>query len=147
MIPTEPVIAEPVIDETGEPSPDDAGSESEMMPVIPEEVIDIEAPPETASADRPLAVTDRRAIAERLRAEFSEIAALTAQAARLGIEIDAADAMRRGLKPDALRQTILDKLAVRSAAADVVAIAPQPAASGDSPIVKRARERATAGSR
>ena len=142
MIPTEPVI-----NETGEPSPEDAGSKSDMMSVIPEEVI--EAPPETASADRPLAaaVPDGHAIAERLRAEFSEIATVAAQAARLGIEIDAADAMRRGLKPDALRQTILEKLAVLAEAADVVAIAPQPAASGDSPIVKRARERATAGSR
>ena len=55
--------------------------------------------------------------------------------------------MRRGLKPDALRQTILDRLAVRSEAADVVAIAPQPATAGGSPIVKRARERAAAGSR
>jgi capsid assembly protease len=56
--------------------------------------------------------------------------------------------MRRGLKPDALRQTILDKLAVRSEAADVLAIAPLPTQpTADSPIVKRARERAAAGSR
>ena len=56
--------------------------------------------------------------------------------------------MRRGLKPDALRRTILETLAARSEAADVVAIAPQPRpplATGDSPIVKRARERAAAG--
>lgn len=136
------IPAEPVIDETGKPSLEDAGSTPDMMPV--KEVI--EAPPETASADRPLAVPDGHAIAERLRAEFSEIATVTAQAVRLGIEIDAADAMRRGLKPDALRQTILDKLAVLAEAADVVAIAPQPAQhTGDSPIVKRARERASAG--
>ena len=64
-------------------------------------------------------VPDAHAVADRLRAEFSEIATVAAQAARLGIEIDAADAMRRGLKPDALRQTILDRLAVRSEAADV----------------------------
>ncbi len=83
----------------------------------------------------------------KLRAEFSEIATVAAQAARLGIAIDAADAMRRGLTPDALRRTILETLAARSEAADVVAIAPAPAASGDSPIVKRARERAAAGSR
>ena len=138
MIPTEPVI-----DETGAEPPEDATGKNEIIPDLQKEVI--EAPPETASADRPLAVPDGHALAERLRAEFSEIASVTAQAARLGIEIDAADAMRRGLKPDALRQTILEKLAVLAEAADVVAIAPQPAASGESPIVKRARERASAG--
>lgn len=139
--------SDPEVGETDVPSPDDPGTKSGMMPVIPDEVI--EGPLENASADRPLpaSVPDAHAIADRLRAEFSEIAAVTAQAARLGIEIDAADAMRRGLKPDALRQTILDRLAVRSEAADVVAIAPQPATAGDSPIVKRARERAAASSR
>ena len=125
--------------------PDDPDSKSDIMSVIPGKVI--EAPSENALADRPASVPDAHAIADRLRAEFSEIATVAAQAARLGIEIDAADAMRRGLKPDALRQTILDRLAVRSEAADVVAVAPQPATAGESPIVKRARERAAAGSR
>ena len=51
------------------------------------------------------------------------------------------------------RPTILETLAGRSDAADVVAIAPQPSIgsaarpTGDSPIVRRARERAAAGSR
>ena len=138
--------SDPMIGETDLPSLDDPGSKADMMSVIPDEVV--EAPSEKASA-RPLPapLPDADAIADRLRGEFSEIATIAAQAARLGIEIDAADAMRRGLKPDALRQTILDKLAVRSEAADVLAIAPQPATAGESPIVKRARERAAAGSR
>jgi hypothetical protein len=124
-----------VIDETGIEPPEDAGK-TEVTSDLPET--------ETAPPDRPVPapVPDAHAIADRLRAEFSEIATVAAQAARLGIQIDTADAMRRGLKPDALRQTILEKLAVRSEAADVVAIAPQPAATGDSPIIKRARERA-----
>ena len=102
---------------------------------------------ETISAGHPPAppAPDAHTIAGRLRAEYSEIATVAAQAVRLGIDIDAADAMRRGLKPDALRRTILDQLAARSEAANVVAIAPQPAAAGESPIVKRARERAAAG--
>ena len=135
--------SDPPFGEIDVPSPDDPGK-SDMMSVIPDEVI--EALPENASADRPLpaSVPDAHAIANRLRAEFSEIATIAAQAARLGIEIDVADATRRGLKPDALRQTILERLAARSEAADVVAIAPQPAAR-DSPIVRRARERAAAG--
>jgi len=87
---------------------------------------------------------DEAAVAARLRAEFAEIATVAAQAGRLGIDIDAADAMRKGLRPDALRQSILDQLAARSEAADIVAAAPPPAATGDSPIVRRARERAAA---
>ena len=102
-----------------------------------------------AAAGRPPAppMPDAHAIAERLRGEYAEIAMIAAQAARLGIDIEAADALRRGLRPDALRQTILDRLAAQSEAADIVAIAPRPATTGDSPIVKRARERAAAGSR
>jgi capsid assembly protease len=84
--------------------------------------------------------------AERYRAEYAEIADVAAQGARLGVSIDAADAMRRGVKPDALRRTVLDTLAERSAAADVIAAAPPPQGKpgAESPIVKRARERAAA---
>jgi len=95
----------------------------------------------------PAPVPDAHAIAETLRAEFAEIATIAAQAGRLGIGIDAADAMRRRLKPDALRQSVLDQLAARAEAADVVAAAPPPATAGDSPIVRRARERAAASNR
>ena len=132
---------DPLIEETGAP-PKDAGN-TDINSDLPE------VPPEATPPDRPspAPVPDARAIADRLRGEFSEIATVAAQAARLGIDIDAADAMRRGLKPDALRRTILNKLAARSEAADVVAIAPQPPIAGDSPIVRRARERAAAGSR
>ena len=82
--------------------------------------------------------------AERLRAEYAEIAAIAAQAARLGVSIDAADAMARGVTPEALRRSVLDALAARTEASAVVSAAPQPAAPGDSPIVRRARERAAA---
>lgn len=79
---------------------------------------------------------------ESLRAEYAEIAAISAQAGRLGVTIDAADAMRKGIRPDALRTSVLDALASRSEATSVIAVAPQPKVSGDSPIVRRARERA-----
>lgn len=82
--------------------------------------------------------------AERLRAEYAEIAAIAAQAGRLGVSIDAADAMARGVTPEALRRSVLDALAARTEASAVVSAAPQPAAPGDSPIVRRARERAAA---
>ena len=132
---------DPLIEETGTAPPNDAGN-TDINSDLPE--VPPDTPPDRPS---PAPVPDAHAIADRLRGEFSEIATVAAQAARLGLDIDAADAMRRGLKPDALRRTILDKLAARSEAVDVVAIAPQPGTTGDSPIVKRARERAAAGSR
>lgn len=80
--------------------------------------------------------------AETLRAEYAEIAAISAQANRLGVTIDAADAMQKGIRPDALRRSVLDALASRSEANSVIATAPRPQGSGESPIVRRARERA-----
>ncbi|MBI2718132.1 MAG: S49 family peptidase [Rhizobiales bacterium] len=80
--------------------------------------------------------------ADALRAEYAEIAGIAAQAVRLGVAIDAADAMRKGIKPEALRRSILDALAARAEASSVVAVAP--AATGESPIVRRAKERAAA---
>ncbi|HRW16410.1 MAG: S49 family peptidase [Amaricoccus sp.] len=84
--------------------------------------------------------------AARLRAEFAEIASVAAQAGRLGVDIDAADAMVRGVAADALRRSVLETLAARSEAAAVVSAAPTPAAApiAESPIVRRARERAAA---
>ena len=86
--------------------------------------------------------------AERLRAEYAEIAAVAAQAARLGVTVDAADAMQRGVAPEALRRSVLDALASRAEASAVVSAAPQPgpglAPAAGSPIIRRARERAAA---
>ena len=80
--------------------------------------------------------------AETLRAQYAEIAAVAAQASRLGVTIDAADAMRKGIRPDALRTSVLDALASRSEATSVIATAPRPHGTAESPIVRRARERA-----
>jgi len=82
--------------------------------------------------------------AERLRAEFAEVAAVAAQAARLGVTVDAADALRKGIAPDALRRSVLDTLAARAEATSVIAAAPSTPIAGDSPIVRRAKERAAA---
>lgn len=82
--------------------------------------------------------------ADQLRAEFAEIAALAAQAARLGVTVDAADAMRKGISTDALRRSVLDALAARAEATSVIAAAPSATATVESPIVRRAKERAAA---
>jgi capsid assembly protease len=82
--------------------------------------------------------------AERLREEYAEIAELAAQAMRLGVSIDAADALRRGIAAADLRRSVLDTLAARAEASSVIAAAPSTPTAGDSPIVRRARERAAA---
>lgn len=82
--------------------------------------------------------------AERLREEYAEIASLAAQADRLGVSVDAADAMRRSVSAADLRRSILDTLAARAEATSVIAAAPSMPAAGDSPIVRRAKERAAA---
>jgi capsid assembly protease len=89
---------------------------------------------ETAAADP----------AERLREEYAEIAELAAQAMRLGVSIDAADALRRGIAAADLRRSVLDTLAARAEASSVIAAAPSTPTAGDCPIVRRARERAAA---
>lgn len=102
-------------------------------------------PPTPATPTPPAPTTPPSAsgdAAERLRAEYAEIADVAAQAARLGVAVDAADAMRQGVDPAALRRSVLDTLAARADAGAVVAAAPTTA--GDSPIVRRARERAAA---
>jgi capsid assembly protease len=114
------------------------------------------APPPAAARRRPQASTRTKAApaapgrnprphdaAERLRAEYAEIAELAAQAMRLGVSIDAADALRRA-SPTPICAAVLDALAARAEATSVIAAAPSTPTAGDSPIVRRARERAAA---
>lgn len=109
------------------PDPNDPHDPASPAPVPPVPVQDTVRGPDPAAA---------------LRAEYAEIAAISAQANRLGVTIDAAEAMQKGIRPDTLRQSVLDALASRSEANAVIAAAPQPQGSGESPIVRRARERA-----
>ena len=83
-------------------------------------------------------------IEQRLRAEYAEIGGIAAQAARLGVVIDPVEAMTKGIRPEALRRSVLEQLAARSDATDLVAAAPVPGAkpAAESPIIRRAREAA-----
>jgi signal peptide peptidase SppA len=103
-----------------------------------------EASPDPAPPAAAAGPTLDASTAEKLRAEFAEIAAIATQAARLGVTVDAADAMRKGISADALRHTVLDTLAARTEATSVIAAAPSTPTAGDSPIVRRAKERAAA---
>jgi signal peptide peptidase SppA len=128
----EPAQSQP----TGDPQPPPAAKASNPEPApTPSQT----PAPETAAipAVEPSSV-------DKLRAEFAEIAAIAAQAARLGVTIDAADAMRKGVSADALRRCVLDTLAERTEATSVIAAAPSTPTPGDSPIVRRAKERAAA---
>jgi len=78
--------------------------------------------------------------ADAIRAEAAEVAQVCAQAARLGVQIDAADAVTKGLKPEALRARVLADLAARSDAAGIIATTPAAAAAKDSPIIAAARK-------
>ncbi|GGC21362.1 serine peptidase [Marivita lacus] len=95
-----------------------------------------ETPTTTANA-APTAMT-----ADAVRTEAAEVAQVCAQAARLGVQIDAADAVTKGLKPEALRARVLADLAARSDAAEIIATAPAAAAAKDSPIIAAARKAA-----
>lgn len=95
-------------------------------------------PPAAAANASPTAMT-----ADAIRAEAAEVAQVCAQAARLGVTIDAADAVTRGLKPEALRARVLADLAARSDAAGIIATAPAAAAAKDSPIIAAAKKAAT----
>lgn len=105
-------------------------------------------PSESPAAPLPTPVPAANAVADAaadaIRADYAEIAAIAAQGGRLGVAVDAADAMRKGIKPDALRRSVLDALAARAEATTVVSATAAPAKPGESPIVRRARERAGA---
>lgn len=98
------------------------------------------APEPPVNAAAPVTAT---MTAEAVRAEAAEVAQVCAQAARLGVTIDAADAVTKGLKPEALRARVLADLAARSDAAGIIATAPAAAAAKDSPIIAAAKKAAT----
>lgn len=127
-----------------DPDPAEAPKIPETDPVAPGQPAPVVQP---AQPERP-AVTDPSAdMAACLRAEYAEIAAIAAQAGRLGLTIDAADTMAKAIRPEALRRSVLDALSQRAEASAVVAAAPPAPGPGDSPIVRRARERAASANR
>lgn len=118
-----------------------------MMTTAPEDHAQPAAstPPEpaTPTAIAPPQTTAAAMSPEAIRAEAAEVAQVCAQAARLGIQIDAADAVAKGVKPEALRAKVLADLAARSDAAGIIATAPA-AVTKESPIVAAAKKSAAA---
>jgi signal peptide peptidase SppA len=73
--------------------------------------------------------------AAQVRAEAAELATIGAQAARLGLTIDVAEAVQKGVAPDALRTSVLDQLAARSDAAAITVVPPPKTAAPESPLL------------
>ena len=100
------------------------------------------AEPTPAPPAPPAAVPTEAATAVALvRAEAAELATIGAQAARLGLSIDVAEAVQKGIRPDALRASVLNQLAARSDAAAIAVVPPPKSAAPESPLlaaVKRA---------
>jgi signal peptide peptidase SppA len=118
-----------------------------QMTTTPETPIETPAPvavaPAVPTVDTAAPANPSTMAADAIRAETAEVAQVCAQAARLGVTIDTADAVTRGLKPDALRARVLADLAARSDAAGIIATVPAAAAAKDSPIIAAARKAAT----
>lgn len=100
------------------------------------------APAAAPSVDE-AAITAR--VESRLRAQLMELTEVAAQAKRLGISVDPAQALARGVTPDALRKTVLGQAAELDAAQDIVAqtqaeLGGKGQALADSPLVKAAKK-------
>lgn len=117
-----------------QPTPEQTPQVVATAPVPENPAVSLPAPSNAVHAD----------VTERLRAEFAEVAAVAAQAARLGVAIDAAEAVRKGISAETLRRTVLETLASRAEASTVIAAAPATPSTGESPIVRRAKDRAAA---
>ena len=102
------------------------------------------APAEPASSPNP-APTEAATAVALVRAEAAELATVGAQAARLGVSIDVAEAVQKGIRPDALRASVLNQLAAHSDAAAIAVVPPPKSAAPESPLLAAAKRVASAG--
>jgi hypothetical protein len=96
--------------------------------------------PSPAPATPPAPVPSEAATTVALvRAEAAELATIGAQASRLGVTIDVAEAVQKGIRPDALRVSVLNQLAARGDAAAIAVVPPPKSAAPQSPIMAAAQ--------
>jgi len=127
--------------------PNATAAASEAAPETEDQVMPAQPSPTPADpAVVPAAAPTEAASAVALmRVEAAEIVALGALAAKLGVTIDAADAVQKGIKPEALRKTIIIQAAAISDATAVSVVPPPKSAAPESPLlaaVKRATSEA-----
>ncbi len=125
---------------TEAPAADGTEDQAVPAPVLPSPVpapTPAPAPPAPAPSEAATAVA-------LMRAEAAELATVGAQAARLGVSIDVAEAVQKGIRPDALRASILNQLAARSDAAAIAVVPPAKSAAPESPLLAAAKRVASA---
>ena len=105
---------------------------------IEEQVVPVPAESTPAPVAEPAPSDAANAVA-LVRAEAAELATIGAQAARLGLTIDVADAVQKGIAPDALRASVLNQLAARSDAAAIAVVPPPKSAAPQSKIMAAAQ--------
>lgn len=124
---------------TAVPATDETEDQALPVSVVPSPVAaPTPAPPAPAPSEAANAVS-------LVRAEAAELATVGAQAARLGVTIDVAEAVQKGIRPDALRASVLDQLAARSDAAAIAVVPPPKSAAPESPLLAAAKRVASAG--
>jgi len=130
-----------------QPSPKEI-SMNDHNPVTPVDDTQENSAPTPAQSPQTPPPLDEAAITaqveQRLRRQLAELTEIAAQAKRLGVTVDPAQALARGVTPDALRQSVLQQAAERDVAQDIVAQASAPAPTkpqsvADSPLVKAAQ--------
>ena len=109
--------------------------------VVPVPAAPSPAPVTPAPATAP---TEAAAAVALVRAEAAELATIGAQAARLGLTIDVAEAVQKGIAPDALRTSVLNQLAARSDAAAIAVVLPPKSAAPESPLLAAVRRATSA---
>ena len=111
-----------------------------------EQAVPAPVEPSSAPAAPPAPAPTEAATAVALvRAEAAELATVGAQAARLGVNIDVAEAVQKGIRPDVLRASILNQLAARSDAAAIAVVVPPKSAAPESPLLAAVKRAASAG--
>lgn len=98
--------------------------------------------PATARSAAPAGNGDAAAAVSRARTEAAELAAIGAQAARLGLTVNVVEAVQKGIAPDALRASVLAQLAARSDAAAITVVPAPKSATPESPIITAANKAA-----
>jgi len=121
---------------TEDPNPEETEGLAPPAPAAPSPVPP--APPAAVPSEAATAVA-------LVRAEAAELATVGAQAARLGVTIDVAEAVQKGIRPDALRASILNQLAARSDAAAIAVMPPPKSAAPESPLLAAVKRAASAG--
>ncbi len=121
---------------TEAPATDQTEDQAVPVRVVPSPVP--APPPEHAPSEAATAVA-------LVRAEAAELATVGAQAARLGVTIDVAEAVQKGIRPDALRASVMNQLAARSDAAAIAVVPPPKSAAPESPLLAAAKRVASSG--